>query len=194
MWKMSEMCRIRVEAGAAVGEGETGISRDLIGGGGVVIDPGISPPATLPYSPIHCITDHIPLYCTGSTTQWRKVQSSRMLRLFAQAAAAVILSCVTDARSPLPRDVQATAAYSPLSEARSPRQMAARRPNDQRRMETSLSLSQLDIDRTEMRCMRAFSVNNQHRWRGMIEKSPSDLNVPCVQPLYIKCHSMSTHY
>ena len=141
MWKMSEMCRIRVEAGAAVGEGETGISRDLIGGGGVVIDPGISPPATLPYSPIHCITDHIPLYCTGSTTQWRKVQSSRMLRLFAQAAAAVILSCVTDARSPLPRDVQATAAYSPLSEARSPRQMAARRPNDQRRMETSLSLS-----------------------------------------------------
>ena len=61
-----------------------------------------------------------------------------MLRwLFAQAAAAVILcsastllcsavilSCVTDARSALPRDpVQATA-YSPLAEARSQRQMA----------------------------------------------------------------------
>ena len=58
--KISEMCQMRVEAGgkwcrpAAVGEREIGISRDpsdpilrllihLIGEGGVVIDPGISP-------------------------------------------------------------------------------------------------------------------------------------------------------
>ena len=72
------------ESGAA---GGGSARRELVAirliGGGVVIDPGISP---LP-----------PLLI---------IHQSRMLRLFAQAAAAaaVILSCVTDARSPLPRD------------------------------------------------------------------------------------------
>ena len=114
------------ESGAA---GGGSARRELVAirliGGGVVIDPGISPLCPTPL-PIHCITDHIPPYC--ATTQWRKVEQSveksRMLRgLFAQAAAAVILSCVTDARSPLPRDVPTLLSRT----ARSPRQMAARR-------------------------------------------------------------------
>ena len=119
---------------------EAGISRDPSDrrlSRGVVIDPGIScptHPTTASLTTSHCIAP-----VTGRKES--RAESSRMLRLFAQAAAAVILSCVTDARSPLPRDVQATAARSPLSEARSPRQMAAARPNDRQcRMETSPSL------------------------------------------------------
>ena len=64
-----------------------------------------------------------------------------MLRLFAQrASAAVILSCVTGARSALPSSTtMSKQVSSPISKARSPRQVATR-PNDRRGIE-SLSLS-----------------------------------------------------
>ena len=66
-----------------------------------------------------------------------------MLRLFAQrASAAVILSCVTRARSSLGSSTtKSKQVSSPISEARSPRQVATR-PNDRRGIESlSLSLS-----------------------------------------------------
>ena len=102
------------ESGAA---GGGSARRELVAirliGGGVVIDPGISP---LPGA------DHPP----------------------EQDAPAVCSSRRSRCRHPLVCDRRTIASstrlsYSRLSEARSPRQMAGSRPNDQRRMETSLT-------------------------------------------------------
>ena len=74
-----------------------------------------------------------------------------MLRLFAQrASAAVILSCVTRARSSLGSSTtKSKQVSSPISAARSPRQVATR-PNDRRGIE-SLSLSIAFINSGAMR-------------------------------------------
>ena len=102
-------------------------------------------------SPINRTTDHITTQQSGrettraaekkSSRAAEEESSSRMLRLFAQrASAAVILSCVTRARSALPSSTtMSKQVSSPISEARSPRQVATR-PNDRRGIE-SLSLS-----------------------------------------------------
>ena len=102
-------------------------------------------------SPINRTTDHITTQQSGGETSRAAEQqssraaeqesSSRMLRLFAQrASAAVILSCVTRARSSLGSSTtMSKQVSSPISAARSPRQVATR-PNDRSGIE-SLSLS-----------------------------------------------------
>ena len=114
------------ESGAA---GGGSARRELVAirliGGGVVIDPGISPLLI-----IHRIAPRAE-----------------------QDAPAVCSSRRSRCRHPLVCDRRTIASstrlsYSRLSEARSPRQMAGSRPNDQRRMETSLTFIIATLDST----------------------------------------------
>ena len=122
MRRMFEMCRVQVE-GKWCSSSWWRARRELVAirliGGGVVIDPGISP--LPPLLIIHRIAPRAeqdaPAVCSSRRSRCRH-------------------PLVCDRRT---IDSSTRLSYSRLSEARSPRQMAGSRPNDQRRMETSLT-------------------------------------------------------